>query len=148
MADALVSPAFESVLAGHGPNVKHEAIVVFRPAKELTPRLRGRLRELNQRLLFIEEQATTQQPLQRSALESYRKAGNKQVPGRASLAVSPIGSSAVPIASVEVTANTLGTLAAQERVAAILPNQPVHLIRPQRSEFADGAGKAGESEVT
>lgn len=47
---AKISPAFEPFLADSGPNDKRDAIVIYRSEPPAEPQLRGRLRELKQRM--------------------------------------------------------------------------------------------------
>ena len=134
MTEPKISPAFEPFFARSGPNDKREAIVIYRtPAVE--PRVRGRLRALKQRLQFVQAQAAVQRPIEDKLLNTYKKAGSKTLPQKQQLAVSPIGTSALPVASVEITLKTLPVLARQPDVLAILPNQKIQLIRPKEVDY-------------
>lgn len=130
-----ISPAFEPFLARSGPNDKREAIVIYRSPASDQPRVRGRLRALKQRLQYVQDRAAVQRPIENKLLDSYQKAGNKAQPQKQQLAVSPIGTSTLPIASVEITPKTLSVLAAQPNVVAILPNQKIQLIRPKEVDY-------------
>jgi subtilisin family serine protease len=130
-----ISPAFEPFFARSGPNDKREAIVIYRSPAADQPRVRGRLRALKQRLQYVQDQAAAQRPIENKLLDSYQKAGSKALPQKQQLAVSPIGTSTLPIASVEITPKTLSVLAAQPNVIAILPNQKIQLIRPKEVDY-------------
>ena len=74
--------------------------------------------------------------MQAAIFEEYQKIGKKQMPSRQPLGVAPIGSSALPVATVEVTRKTLPTLAEQPNVVAILPNQKINLIQPKEIDYS------------
>jgi subtilisin family serine protease len=113
-----------------------DAIVVFKaPALEGLP-VRGRLRALKQRLDAIKEQAAAQRKIQARLEAGYRKEGARRMDVKQPLSMAPIGSSALPIAAVEVTRKALPALAEQPEVVAILPNQRIRLIRPQEVEYS------------
>jgi subtilisin family serine protease len=132
-----ISPAFAPFLADSGPNDIRDAIVIFRaPKAEETP-ARGRMRALRMKLREVEARARSQQAIQREILANYQKAGSRSLPGRHELQVSTIGSSALPVASVEVTPKTLPILAEQPNVVAILPNQKISLIRPKEVDYKE-----------
>jgi hypothetical protein len=44
MIETKISPAFEQYFAEGRPNDKRDAIVIYQPAKEEAPRIRGSLR--------------------------------------------------------------------------------------------------------
>ncbi|MGH9935633.1 MAG: S8 family serine peptidase, partial [Blastocatellia bacterium] len=144
-SDTKVSPAFAPFLAESGPNDIRDAIVIFRSAGRSTgrstgqeePPARGRLRALRTKLKEVESHARSQQAIQREALAGYQKIGSKSLPAKQELQVSTIGSSALPIAAVEVTPRTLPILAEQEDVVAILPNQKIGLIRPKEVDYKE-----------
>lgn len=130
-----ISPAFEPFLARSGPNDKREAIVIYRAPAADAVRVRGRLRALRQRLQYVQSRAATQRPIEERLFASYQKEGAKALPQKQHLAVSPIGTSALPVASVEITPKTLQVLAEQPDVVAILPNQKIHLILPKEVDY-------------
>jgi subtilisin family serine protease len=134
--EAKVSPAFQPFLADSAPEVKRDAIVVYKaPALEGLP-VRGRLRVLKQRLDSIKAQAAAQREIQARLEAGYRKEGARRMDVKQPLSVAPIGSSALPVAAVEVTRKTLPALAERPEVVAILPNQQIHLIRPKAVEYS------------
>jgi serine protease AprX len=134
--DLKVSPAFQPFLADSGPENKRDAIVVYKaPPLEGLP-VRGRLRVLKQRMASIKAQAAAQREIHAHIEQGYRKEGAKRMDVRQPLSMVPIGSSALPVAAVEVTRKTLPALAEQPEVVAILPNQHIHLIRPKEVEYA------------
>jgi subtilisin family serine protease len=128
-----ISPAFEPFLADTRPSEKRDAIVIFRAPPNQAPRPRGRLRSLKKRLDAIKARADAQRSVQDKSLARYQRAG---AGGRRStegdLAVSTIGNSALPVARVEVTRQSLPALAEQKDVLAILPNQKIRLIAPKK----------------
>src|SRR5262245_13424763 len=132
-----VSPAFAPFLAESGPNDIRDAIVIFRSSGQEAPPAQGRLRALRTKLKEVESRARSQQAIQREALASYQKQGSKSLPVNQELQVSTIGSSALPVAAVEVTPKTLPMLAEQPDVVAILPNQRISLIRPKEVDYKE-----------
>ncbi len=133
--EAKVSPAFQPFLADSGPEDKRDAIVVYKaPPLEGLP-VRGRLRVLKQRMGSIKARAAAQKEIHAQLEESYRKEGARRMDVKQPLSVAPIGSSALPVATVEVTRKTLPALAERPEVVAILPNQQIHLIRPKEVEY-------------
>ena len=133
-AQGKISPAFEPFLADSGRADKREAVVVFRLPESAEPRPRGRLRALKQRLDFIKERADAQL---RTLSEDYEKLSGKALPKQQPLAATVIGGSALPIAAFEVTPKTLPALAEQPEVVAILPNQKIHLIKPEAVNYSE-----------
>jgi serine protease AprX len=131
-----VSPAFQPFLADSGPENKRDAIVVYKaPPLEGLP-VRGRLRVLKQRMASIKAQAAAQKEIHAQLEQGYRKEGAKRMDVKQPLSMVPIGSSALPVAAVEVTRKTIPALAERPEVVAILPNQHIHLIRPKQVEYA------------
>ena len=136
-SETKVSPAFAPFLADSGPNDIRDAIVIFRSTGQEEPPARGRLRALKTKLKEVESRARSQQAIQREVLASYQKAGSESLSVKQELQVSTIGSSALPVAAVEVTPKTLPILAEQEDVIAILPNQRISLIRPKEVDYKE-----------
>jgi len=135
-AKTKISPAFEPFLAESSPNDKRDAIVIYRaPTENL--RVRGRLRKLQERLDYVKARAAAQRPVEEKLFENYQEEGNKRLRSKQQLAVSTIGSSTLPVATVEVTRNTLPALAEQSDVVAVLPNQKVELIQPKRVDYSE-----------
>jgi len=130
-----ISPAFEPFLAESGPNDKRDAIVIYQSPTTEGPHVRGRLRELKMRLDYVKERAAIQKPVEEKLLEDYQKAGSEHLRGKQELAVSTIGSSALPVATVEVTRKTLSVLAEKDDVVAVLPNQKIQLIQPKQVNY-------------
>jgi len=129
-----ISPAFEPFLAESGRKDKREAIVIYRSPMSESTHVRGRLRELKMRLDYVKERASLQKPVQETLFDDYKKASLQS--GR-QLEFETIGSSALPIASVEVTQVTLKALAEQPDVLAVLPNQKIQLIQPKAVNYSD-----------
>jgi hypothetical protein len=134
--ESKISPAFEPFLAESGPNDKRDAIVIYRAPESKDLNVRGRLRELKKRLDYVKERAAIQKPIENKVFESYQKVGGKRFQGEKPLTVSTIGSSALPVATVEVTRNTLPVLAEQADVVAVLPNQKIQLIQPKYTNYS------------
>lgn len=65
----------------------------------------------------------------------YKKSSSKSFPYRQEPKVSPIGSNALPVLSVEVTPKTLLILADNPNVVAIMPNQKINLIEPKTVDY-------------
>jgi len=143
-----VSPAFQPFLADSGPENKRDAIVVYKapPLEELP--VRGRLRVLKQRMASIKARAAAQREIHAHLEEGYRKEGAKRMDVKQPLSMAPIGSSALPVAVVEVTRKTIPALAERPEVVAILPNQQIHLIRPKEVEYAKLARQEARDRLT
>jgi subtilisin family serine protease len=134
---AKISRVFEPLLAEHGPNDRTEAIVFYRaPAVRGRP-ARGRLGELKARLDRVKRRAVTQRQTHQKISAHYLEAAGKRVKKGPELEMAAIGASALPVARVEVTRRTLGALAKNPDVVAIMPNQRVRLLEPHRIEFGD-----------
>lgn len=91
------------------------------------PRLRGRLRELKQRMDQIAARAKGQQAAQDRLFDTYQRDGARLASGQ-DPAAEPIGGAALSVASIEVTRRTLKALAAQGDVMAVLPDQRVRQL--------------------
>jgi hypothetical protein len=125
-----ISPAFEPYLADSRRRDKHEAVVIYQaPQAEETSR--DRLRDRGVRLSRAEAQSAANKRIESRIFDRYLGSSDE------SLMVSPIGHSALPVLTVEVTPRTLLALARQPDVVAILPNQQIHLIRPQTVSFEE-----------
>ena len=131
-----VSPSFAAFLAEAEPTDTREAIVVFR-TEPPSPTLRGRLRELKERLAAIKSKAQAAKPLVEKLASEYSVAAVRHQAAAKDLGLSvrPVAGAKLPIAVVTVTKGTLPALAEQPNVAAILPNQSVHVISPSRVEY-------------
>jgi subtilisin family serine protease len=123
-----ISPAFEPYLADSKSRDKHEAVVVYQAPE---PRMshRERLRNADTRLQLAEAQAARHKVVESRIFDDYLESSDE------ALMVSPIGHSALPVITVEVTARTLLALARQPDVIAIMPNQKIHLIKPETVSF-------------
>lgn len=136
MATSKISEAFDLVFSEGEARRRRSAIVIFEgdfPKSELTDR---KLRQSISRLKMLEESKKANNETYHKIVEGYlsaksvRNLSNDQ-PIRHRLA----GSGILPLATVEVTATTISTLAKQPDVRAILPNQNISLISPvQTSE--------------
>ncbi|WP_445633312.1 S8 family serine peptidase [Nostoc sp. DSM 114161] len=134
--ESKISPAFEQFLADTNEDDKRDAIVVYQaPPIEGLP-LRGRLRELKRRLDEVKEQVQLQKAVEQKVIANYQEASRDLGYTKQPLKTSSIGTGTLPVATVEVTRKTLKTLAAQPGVVAVLPNQKIHLIRPQKVEYS------------
>ncbi|MEJ6481438.1 S8 family serine peptidase [Nostoc punctiforme UO1] len=134
--ESKISPAFEQFLADTSEDDKRDAIVIYQaPPIEGLP-LRGRLRELKRRLDEVKEQAQVQKAVEQKVIANYQEASRDLGYTKQPLKISSIGTGTLPVATIEVTRKTLKTLAAQPGVVAVLPNQKIHLIRPQKIEYS------------
>lgn len=120
-----ISPAFEPYLADSRRRDKHEAVVIYRAPTARRPK-RGHegLRVAEERVQYVAEQAVLHKEVESRIMNAYADSGDE------SLMMSPIGGSALPAITVEVTQRTLMALAKQPDVIAIMPNQKIHLIKP------------------
>lgn len=123
-----ISPAFEPYLADSRRRDKHEAVVIYQ-APETKPAGSDRLRDVSGRLRQAEAQATRHREIESRIFDDYRESSDE------ALRISPIGHSSLPVITVEVTPRTLLSLARQPDVIAIMPNQKIHLIKPQAVSF-------------
>ncbi len=123
-AEIKISPAFEPFLAESGRNDKRDAIVIYRAPEGETPVAKGRP-ETEERIEYVREREALHKLVEERILKDYQ------------LEVSTIGSSALPVATVEVTRRTLSDLAAQPDVVAILPNQKIQLIQPREVSYEE-----------
>lgn len=131
-----ISPAFEPFIVDSGTKDKRDAIVIYRAGAESeAPRVRGRLRELRQRLHAVKSLARQQQPIEAKLFDAFRKVSRKHLGAKERIAMRGIGQRALPIASVEVTHKTLPELAANDDVVAVMPNQKIRLIQPKEVEY-------------
>jgi subtilisin family serine protease len=135
--EAKISPAFEPFLAQSGRNDKIDAIVVYRaPMPEESP-VAGRQREPQKRLNFLKERAALQRPVEERLLKGYQEASSSRLRNGQQLEASAMGSSTLPITTVEVTQRTLEALAEQPDVVAIMPNQEIRLIQPRQISYEE-----------
>lgn len=136
-----ISPAFEPYLADSRRRDKHEAVVIYQ-APEGQRSSRDRLRDGAGRLRQAEAQAARHKEIESRIFDDYRESSDE------TLRVSPIGHSALPVITVEVTPRTLLSLARQPDVIAIMPNQKIHLIKPQTVSFDELARNEARQGVT
>ena len=135
--EAKISRVFEPLLAEHGPNDRTEAIVFYRaPAVRKRP-ARGRLRQLEARLNRVKRRAAQQRETHQKISAHYLAATGKRIKKGPELEMAAIGASTLPVARVEVTRNSLEALAENPDVVAIMPNQKVRLLEPNRIEFRE-----------
>jgi subtilisin family serine protease len=148
MSETKISPAFEQYLAEGRPNDKRDAIVIYQPAAEETPRVRGSLRALKARLDDVKMRAAARGPIQEKLLASYQRAGAKHLTGDKALHTTEIGQNTLPVVATQVTRKTLPELAAQPEVVAILPNQKIHLIKPKEVDYEELGAQENKSKMT
>jgi serine protease AprX len=125
-----ISPAFEPYLADSRRRDKHEAVVIYQAPTVKRPK-RGRegLRLAETRVQYAAEQAELHKEVESRIFTRYLDEGDE------ALMMSPIGGSALPVITVEVTQRTLMALAKQPDVIAIMPNQKIHLIKPSAISY-------------
>jgi hypothetical protein len=132
-----ISPAFEPFLAESGRNDKHDAIVVYQPLVPEEAPPAAQLRQPKARTGYLKARAALQRPMERQLLKDYREASSGHLRNGQELEYSAIGSSALPITTLEVTRRTLAALAEQPEVVAIMPNQKVELIQPRHVSYEE-----------
>lgn len=132
--EAKISPAFEPFLADSNEDAKRDAIVLYQAPPIQGLPLHDRLRELKRRLDHIKEQAAVQRTGEK-LLNDYQQASRDLGYADEPLKAAAIGSGTLPVATVEVTRKTLEALANQPDVVAILPNQKIRLIQPQKVDY-------------
>ncbi len=132
-----ISPAFDPFLAESGRNDKRDAIVIYRAPVPKAPPVASRSGEPQRRLSYLKEVAALQRSVEERLLRGYKRASAGSLRNGEELAVSAIGSSALPITTVEVTRATLKALAEQPEVVAIMPNQQIRLIQPKQVHYEE-----------
>ena len=132
-----ISPAFDPFMAESRRNDKRDAIVIYQTPVPKAPPVSGRSREPQRRLSYLKEVAALQRSVEERLLRGYKKASSESLRKGDELEVSAIGSSALPIATVEVTRKTLRALAEQPEVVAIMPNQQIQLIQPKQMHLEE-----------
>lgn len=144
-----ISHAFELFLEKSGPNDRHDAIVIYRAPNDRQVRVRGRLKKLKQRLDFIKNRASVNQPIQKKFFKDFHKLSDKLLPKSSrQLEAFEIGANTLPVASVQVTRKTLPALAKQPDVVAILPNQKINLIKPKAVEYSELRKQENKDKLT
>ncbi len=132
-----ISPAFEPFLAESRRNDKRDAIVIYRaPMPDETPPT-AQLREPKTRTGYLKQRAALQRPIEQQILRDYQEASSDRLRNGQELESAAIGSSALPITTVEVTRRTLEALAEQPNVVAIMPNQKIELIQPRQVSYEE-----------
>ncbi|HEX6012919.1 MAG TPA: S8 family serine peptidase [Geminicoccaceae bacterium] len=126
---AKISPAFDPLLASGGPDMRFDAIVLLRAEDELGPAVSRRRHRTSHRARLgrVREIARAQAAVQEEIVADYRRALGAS---DEELRAHGLGSGALPLARVEVTPSTIGSLAENPNVLAILPNQRIELIQP------------------
>lgn len=132
---AKISPAFDPFLREAPPNAIREAIVIYRRPSELRPTLPAERLSPEDKLKRIKDVVSAQAPLQAEFREAYNKASISAVRGQRSRRQAIQFHSALSMASVPITRKMLPQLAAQEYVAAIMPNQRIRAIEPFRVDY-------------
>jgi len=148
MIETKISPAFEQYFAEGRPNDKRDAIVIYQPAIEEAPRIRGSLRALKARLDDVKMRAAARGPIQEKLIASYQRAGAKHLTGNKQLQITYIGENTLPVMAAQVTKKTLPELAAQPEVVAILPNQKIRLIKPKEVDYDELGTREKKDKVT
>jgi hypothetical protein len=132
---AKVSPAFEPFLADSGEDDRREAVVIYRAPQSESPRLRGRLRELQDRLDSVRERAQAQSDVQSRVLADYQEIDKRYTPTGELRGATSIGNNTLPVVRVEVTRKSLEEYARQPDVVAIMPNQKISLVNPNKVDY-------------
>jgi subtilisin family serine protease len=143
-----ISPAFDPFLAGSRRNDKRDAIVIYRTPVPKAPPVSGRAGQPQKRLSYLREVAALQRSVEERLLKGYKKASSGSLRNGEELAVSAIGSNALPVTTVEVTKSTIEALAEQPEVVAIMPNQQIQLIQPQQVHFEELSKRETSSGMT
>ena len=140
---AIISEAFEPFLAEGGPNDRREAIVIYKtpePVEALRERRKKRM-SMHQKRRFLRDLASIQAPAQLAALQKYRKAGKTRLPksDTRDLETSTAGKmeGSMPFAYAQVTRKTLTELRRSDKIAAVIPNQRIHLLEPRAIDYQD-----------
>jgi subtilisin family serine protease len=135
--EAKISPAFEPFLAESKRNDKREAIVIYQAPAPEGPPITGRQHEPKRRRAYLRELASLQRPVEEKLLDLYQETSKKRLRREQEFEAQTIGSSILPVTTVEVTRRTLPMLAQDPDVVAILPNQRVELIQPRQVSYGE-----------
>lgn len=142
-----ISPVFDLVFTDEKSHERREAIVLYRPPP-VAARVRGRMKVLQERLHHVRRLAEAQTGARDHILADYNKMSAAHFQGERPGSSSPIGTGALPISRMEVTPAILAELSENPAVLAILPNQAVHLISPQRVSFRELSEKEQKDGLT
>ncbi|MFN2203380.1 MAG: S8 family serine peptidase [Caldilineaceae bacterium] len=137
-----ISPAFEPYLANSHRLDRQEAVVIYRAPPIKRPPTRSSRGRATRRRYQAVVQAEAHRDIETRILRSYLDNVDENVQ------VDTIGESALPAVTVEVTQHSLEELAKQPDVLAILPNQRIHLIRPQAIQYDSLAKQEIRSKMT
>lgn len=132
---AKISPAFDPFLREAPPNAVREAIVVYRRPTELRPTPPAERLSPEDKLKRIRDVVSVQAPLQAEFREAYDKTSTPAVREQQLREEAIQFHSALSMASVPITRQMLPELAAQEHVAAIMPNQRIRAVEPFRVDY-------------
>jgi subtilisin family serine protease len=138
--ESKISPAFEQILAGCGPDEERDAIIIFSAPTTEAEKISSRLDVLEKRLDYIKASAKRQGHVQSKVISDYKKASRKYLSGgRKSneFQIRSIGGNTLPVVAAQVTSKTLAHLADQKHVVAVIPNQRIHLIKPKQIGYSD-----------
>lgn len=104
--------------------------------------MRSRGDRASRRKRQAQVQAAAHREVERRIVRTYLELTDAGMPAE------PIGASALPALTVEVTPHTLLSLAEQPDVVAILPNQRIHLIQPEGIQYQELAKQEVRSRMT
>lgn len=128
---AKISPAFEQLLQDSGRNEIKEAIVVLRsPLGSAEPQFNPR-RSLEKRGKRVEQVRRSQGQIGRNLIRRYAVESGTAL-GRDFASRAESIPMTLPVLPIPVTQTTLPELARSNDVIAIMPNQSIRLIDPQR----------------
>lgn len=138
-----ISPAFETYLAEGSRNHTIDALVIYRtPEEDGDDAKSSGPRNNKQRQKKMAERARRRSDIEDKIFTSYDKS-NKQP-----LRMSRLDKPTLPVVSMEVTSQTLKSLAKQPDVLAVMPNQEVQIIQPSRVSFSELKSRAKKSSLT
>lgn len=136
-----ISANFEVQLAGIDSCERRDAIVIYQPtdSAQAIGRNSGKRMNFDQKRKYLNEFASRQAPMQINSLSTYMKEGKTRLPknDRRDLVAKSIGqvAGALPFAHVQVTKRTLAALRRADEVLAVIPNQPINLIKPRATDY-------------
>ncbi len=137
MRNPKISPAFDPFL--RHDRSRRDAIVIYRTPEAASSgrnasRNASSAERSQTRRDLIQQQASQQQAIETQIFERYQTRSQDLISGPP-LMTRSLAIGTLPVASVEVTRLTLDALAEEPEVIAILPNQAIHLIRPQAVDY-------------
>ncbi len=135
---AAISSVYQQMAVEFPATDRFDTLVLLRSRDLSRLQVRGRLRQLSERLRAIEDKTLREQAGQERWLESIN---SRSLDGK-SVKMERIGTPAIPVAAASLTLGEIHELADDSEVVAIFPNQPVRPIRGRSGTIVGNPTKA------